>query len=201
MAPREPLLHELTASGEAAVFRSTSGWILILGRWGLPLAGQPVAMHDQGAALDVLRSLSTLPGGMAALRAFAGAGLAADWPVDRTDDELIEGLAARLASGRLLLHRVEPARIAAPEWSFQEDEEAPAPQPVREDTGWIEIAAVDDDDPPRPVPNARYLIELPDGSKVEGTLDRAGRARVERIPRGMCKVSFPDLDAADWRRA
>jgi hypothetical protein len=64
---------------------------------------------------------------------------------------------------------------------------------------WIEIELVDEEN--QPVPRERYQIELTDGSVAKGTLDFQGRARHEGIPRGNCKVSFPDRDAKDWKKA
>lgn len=46
-----------------------------------------------------------------------------------------------------------------------------------------------------------YIIELPDGSEVEGKLDGKGQARIEGIDPGKCNVTFPNRDAKDWKRA
>jgi Rhs element Vgr protein len=62
---------------------------------------------------------------------------------------------------------------------------------------WIEIELVNEEG--KPVPSAKYLIELPDGTKKEGMLDSQGRARVDGIDPGTCKVSFTEYDAKDWR--
>ena len=64
---------------------------------------------------------------------------------------------------------------------------------------WVEIALVDDDG--LPVAFEPYQVELPDGSMIEGTLDGTGQARIEGIDPGTCKVSFPNRDAKDWKRA
>jgi len=66
-------------------------------------------------------------------------------------------------------------------------------------TSWVEIELVDDEG--LPVAFEAYLVELPDGSPIEGTLDGRGQARIEGIDPGTCKVSFPDRDAKDWKRA
>lgn len=86
----------------------------------------------------------------------------------------------------------------------EKKEEAPqetmqrAPEPAKKKT-WIEIELVDEEG--NPVPNVRYQLELPDGTKKAGTLAGNGRARVSEIEPGTCKVSFPDLDASAWERA
>lgn len=63
---------------------------------------------------------------------------------------------------------------------------------------WIEIELVDQNG--KPVPNEPYLIELPDGSAVDGNLDGMGLARVDGIDPGNCKISFPELHKDSWHR-
>jgi type VI secretion system secreted protein VgrG len=72
-------------------------------------------------------------------------------------------------------------------------------QGAEEKTHWIEIKLVDEDG--KPVPGEEYKVTLPDGSTVaSGTLDEKGRARVEGIDPGSCKVTFPNLDTSAWRK-
>ncbi|MBV9496719.1 MAG: hypothetical protein JOZ54_20915 [Acidobacteria bacterium] len=61
---------------------------------------------------------------------------------------------------------------------------------------WIEVQLVGEDG--APIPNETYAITLPGGNVVNGSLDRDGKARVEPIPPGTCKVSFPKLDQDAW---
>ncbi len=61
---------------------------------------------------------------------------------------------------------------------------------------WIEIQLVGEDD--QPIPNVKYVLTLPGGATKTGTLDANGSARVDGIPAGTCKVSFPDLDQEAW---
>jgi hypothetical protein len=61
---------------------------------------------------------------------------------------------------------------------------------------WLEIVLLDSAD--RPVPNSPFIVEQPGGAVHKGTLDQNGKARLEGIPRGSCKVSFPDFDKADF---
>jgi type VI secretion system secreted protein VgrG len=68
---------------------------------------------------------------------------------------------------------------------------------AEEKTHWIEIRLVDEDG--KPVPGEEYKITLPDGSTVaSGTLDEKGKARVEGIDPGTCKVTFPNQDKSAW---
>jgi hypothetical protein len=72
-----------------------------------------------------------------------------------------------------------------------------APSPV-ESKHWIEIELHTDSG--EPMAGARYRIRKPDGSAAEGTLDGAGRARLDGLEPGTCQVSFPDIDKGEWRR-
>jgi hypothetical protein len=67
------------------------------------------------------------------------------------------------------------------------------------ETDWLLIELRDSEG--RPVPGARYVIELPDGNRVEGTLGDDGIAGVEGIDPGKCMVTFPDILADDSGRA
>jgi hypothetical protein len=60
---------------------------------------------------------------------------------------------------------------------------------------WVEIEHLDPDG--KPVPNQKYTILLPDGSKKSGTLDANGHARVDDIPPGRIDVEFPPDDSKE----
>jgi type VI secretion system secreted protein VgrG len=66
-------------------------------------------------------------------------------------------------------------------------------------TTFIEIEMVDDKG--HPVPNLAYVIEASDGTRYEGTLDADGRARVDDLEPGDCRITFPDLDKDAWADA
>lgn len=61
---------------------------------------------------------------------------------------------------------------------------------------WIEIQLIGEDD--QPIPGETYAIELAGGKIVTGTLDAQGTARLDGIPGGLCKVSFPNIDKDAW---
>lgn len=69
-------------------------------------------------------------------------------------------------------------------------------QPCASTATWIGIELRDDDD--SPVTGERYCVLLPDSSRIEGRLDREGRAHIDGIVPGTCQVSFPDIDAREW---
>jgi len=63
---------------------------------------------------------------------------------------------------------------------------------------WIEIKLEDEEG--QPVPGERYRLELKDGSVSEGVLDGEGKARLEGIERGNCKITFPQMDRRGYDR-
>jgi len=63
---------------------------------------------------------------------------------------------------------------------------------------WVEIELLDQEG--QPVGSEPYRIELPDGSVSEGSTDDLGRARVDGIDPGNCKITFPSLDQSSWRK-
>jgi type VI secretion system secreted protein VgrG len=78
---------------------------------------------------------------------------------------------------------------------------APTHNPTSEENKdkkhWIEIELLDEAG--KPVSGEPYKITLPDGTTVaDGTLDDKGRARVDNIDPGTCKVTFPNLDKEAW---
>lgn len=66
-------------------------------------------------------------------------------------------------------------------------------------SAWIGIELVDRKG--RAVPNEPYEVTLPDGRPVTGTLDRAGKVRIEGIDPGTCTVTFPRIDRRDFVEA
>ena len=47
------------------------------------------------------------------------------------------------------------------------------------------------------MPGQAYHVVLPNGDIVEGTLDDQGKAKIEHIDPGECKVTFPGLADAE----
>ena len=64
---------------------------------------------------------------------------------------------------------------------------------------FLEISMVDQDN--KPYGGLRYRVTASDRTVKKGFLDDAGRARIENLPAGGCRVSFPDLAADDWQPA
>ena len=69
-----------------------------------------------------------------------------------------------------------------------------------EKTSWIVVRLVDEEN--QPVPGEKYRVTLSDGETVaQGTLDQNGFVRLEGIPPGSCKITFPNLDKEAWKEA
>jgi hypothetical protein len=112
-------------------------------------------------------------------------------------EALRERVREALANGRLVAFRVKTVLGSAGE-PMADEVPGQRVEATVEKT-WIEIVLRTDEAPPRPVAFKRYRIELPDGSVAEGMLDEKGMARVVGIDPGTCQVTFPALDAGDWR--
>ena len=61
---------------------------------------------------------------------------------------------------------------------------------------WIEIVLRTDSGDP--VPGEEYMVVAPDQAVYTGVLDEAGFARIDGLPAGQCKVSFPLIDKREW---
>lgn len=66
-------------------------------------------------------------------------------------------------------------------------------------TDWIGIELKDTAG--KPVASVKYKVKLSDGSTKEGTLDDSGKAKIEDIEPGTCKISFPDIHDDEVKKA
>lgn len=113
----------------------------------------------------------------------------------RYEQRLKQRLADAFTHGELVAFDLERPRLVPPPWP-----ETPLPMPTEapvEEPTWLVIELVDDEG--KPVPHARYVVTLPDGSTREGTLNKNGYARVDGVNPGQCQVSFPHLEGRGWR--
>lgn len=164
--------------------------------------GRPPRVRRETALIEVTRLLEE-EGGEQRLRTV----LAGELPGGKADtmspDELTAALADGVATGRFVLVGFRPRPVWAPtfaEGGAPAGDEAPPPEEEKEEEDWLEIELLDDGKPPQPVAGAKYVVELKDGTIVEGKLDDKGKARVEGIKKGATsKVSFPEIDAKEWK--
>lgn len=119
--------------------------------------------------------------------------------IPRDDDEVLELLVAAIDRGQLVLVRVDPPR----HWGHgstrrsdrsEKGSDERSLEPLVDATHWIELRLVDDEDVA--IPGQRYLVIDPGGHSHRGYTDSLGSARITRIPAGVCRVSFPDLDGS-----
>ncbi len=64
---------------------------------------------------------------------------------------------------------------------------------------WVEIELKDSEG--NPMAGESYRVIAADGRVLDGTLDSEGKARVQGVKKGQCKVTFPNLHADDWKQA
>ena len=115
--------------------------------------------------------------------------LAPDAPI--AADDVKPGKDANYTGGA----EAKPARGQTDEagWAWE-----PTDEPEKK-TSWIEIELVNEAG--QPVPSEAYEITCPDGETVrQGSTDDLGRAHVGVPEPGVCRISFPHLDAAAWER-
>jgi hypothetical protein len=156
---------------------------------------------DVESCRRLIDELKDDPAAMRDLRAMVAErnrGIRSDAPL--SDGEVRDWIVRLLASRELLLSREWPVHGGGATQS-KEAEATPgtAAAPLRSVKTWIEIELLDDSG--QPVPAEVYQIELPDGRVVRGRLDSEGKARFRNIDPGTCRVSFPEIDAAEWEAA
>jgi len=111
------------------------------------------------------------------------------------DDELLDALATAVARNEIALVGLRPPEVNPSVIQGEDVPVDPLPPfvpPPEEETHFLELELLSEDDPPEPIAFAKYVVELPNGSVVEGYLNAEGKARLDGIPPGECKVTFPE---------
>lgn len=127
--------------------------------------------------------------------------------VSRMSDTQVRGQLANLRSTHRLpaQHAHPPQQHAHATATSAQIPAVPAPAVVTPDPSktspppahWIEFELLGGDD--KGIAHEHYVIRLPDGREVRGTLNAHGFARVDglRDP-GACQLSFPNRDSDAW---
>jgi hypothetical protein len=101
------------------------------------------------------------------------------------------------AKGMARLESIPPGTCQV-EWpSLDAKETAPRPEPEKPPTAWIELELIDEAG--NPMAEEEYRLERTDGIVKEGKLDKDGHARIEDLPEGEHRLSWPKLDRAAVR--
>lgn len=88
---------------------------------------------------------------------------------------------------RTRLIRLAPPRVRARAPAG----ETPAEAATAPAVSWFGVQLVDASGRPRA--GEKYKVTLTDGRELEGKLDARGIARFDDIPRGKCRIAFPEL--------
>lgn len=116
-----------------------------------------------------------------------------------TDADVVARLVQAVRSGRVrFFERPPPLRPLHGQIPVKTTESGPlAARTIEDDLHhWIEVLLVDEID--CGIPGQRCMIETPDGQVHIRYTNSLGYIRIDRIAGGMCKVSFPDIDASAW---
>jgi type VI secretion system secreted protein VgrG len=150
---------------------AVKGTLIQLNSAGAALSGSAGSLVSPLSPTEALEAVTAEPGAMAAAAAQPGTPL------------------------NMSLQQVAPAaRTSA---ATDAPTHNPSAEENREKEHWIEIELLDEEG--QPIAGEPYRITLVDGTTVaDGTLDEKGRARVDNIDPGTCKVTFPDLDKDGW---
>ena len=164
-------------------------------RWEPLSQGRVLVLDSVTTARQFLARFAGRPDDRLRLRRLVSERLAASEHLE--DGDVLDRLARWIASGELRI--VVRERGALSSWGDAQPAEEARPEDVRAavtERTWVTIQLVGEDE--RPIPGARYRVELPDASVREGQLDGQGLARFRNIDPGSCVVTFPDLDQEAW---
>ncbi|WAS94789.1 hypothetical protein [Nannocystis punicea] len=104
-----------------------------------------------------------------------------------------------LVRGRLVHEREAPARESGQAGRVAAERAAEEADTQLIETDWIGLELVDAHG--AAVAWEPYVIELPDGRQLRGSLGPDGKAVVRGLPSGTCKITFPRRGANMWAAA
>lgn len=117
------------------------------------------------------------------------------------DDHEVRGQIAHQLTTGLLEARVERP-LPRPPLDYNQplpgepNDDVSTPEPLVE-TAWLTLRLRTPDG--EPIAGERYVVAPSVGDERRGELDSDGHAHLDGLPRGPCRVCFPDIDRGDWR--
>ncbi|MGE0785021.1 MAG: hypothetical protein AB7S26_04980 [Sandaracinaceae bacterium] len=159
------------------------------------------AWHEpRGQGLDVSWCARSVLAGLAGweLRRLVVGLDAPSYAQPADDASTLRRLADELERGRVWLEREPETELVYLRLEGREAEPEELSEPLREGD-WIEIEVVDAED--QPVPFVIVEVELPNGVKRRSSANEGGWLRMDGIPSGQCKISFPAWDRSAWKVA
>ena len=184
------------ASAEEFLRRFKSDYMIMRHLRSVLAPTDPVSRYSDDTVIDVIAA--RLVSGQLVLRSRARRGYSGGPGGSGSGGSRTTGATGRSAAGSSKAVPVNLSSGSAADQSLSDrsPNQTTVPRPRKT---WIAIDLVDQDG--KPVPNEAYRIEAPDGSVYEGVLNDNGFARVDGIPPGLCKVSFPDVHGREWKRS
>lgn len=156
-------------------------------------AGDRLEFPDLRAARAFLAPIAADAFQLPELRRIA-ADLAPGAPL-REVDEVTARVAAALVDRRVALHRVETSFLSADPYTPPERKDgAGEGDEVAAELEWIEVRLLDEDGVG--IANQKCVVVAPDAERHNAYTDSLGTTRINAIPRGACKVLYPELDVA-----
>jgi type VI secretion system secreted protein VgrG len=183
--------HAVKISGSQTI---TANMIVLEGQSGITLKVGGNFITISSAGIQIQGTMVMINSGGAALAGVPGTLVP---PIDPAEAEIADNADPGSKAPTYKNQRAQQTKLERLKTN------APSHKPTaiqnKEKDSWIEIELVDEDG--IAVPGEEYLVTLPDGQTVaSGTLDEKGRARVESIDPGNCKITFPKLDGRSWNK-
>lgn len=111
-------------------------------------------------------------------------------------EEAADDVAGSLAEYVASVFESSPTELGTSQVALREASEAKEEQ-EKEELHWVGLKLEDANG--EPVADEEYRVKLPDGTVVQGRLDKDGKARIEDVPAGKCEINFPRIHGDEWQ--
>lgn len=112
--------------------------------------------------------------------------------------QILRDLEDAFTSGWLVIHAERPPAIASGEKPVPPGGSPRPPARPEPALTLVEIALVDEGG--HPIANEPVRLVTPEGRTIHATTDPMGLVRIESVVAGVCDVTFPWIDAREWKR-